>query len=345
VNASVKAEYFEVSHLSYSTARFRISEATGKEKTFTLEVKPIQLQEISVVPKDARGIVEMAMNRVRQNYAETPNLMTAFYRESIRQKKDYISLSEAVVDIYKAPYTGLQNDQVKIYKGRKGTNVLKADTLLVKLQGGPNVSLLLDIVKNTDLGIALYNLDSYHFEIGKMVSIDDQLNWVISFSPAEGKDEPLYFGKLYIAQNDLAVTRAEFNLDLRQAEKAASIFIQKKPSGMNFVPTFTSYLVTYKKQQGRYYLSYLRADVQFGCDWSKRGYKNTYTVMSEMAVTDRKEKDVEKFTGDEIFRSYMVLTEKVENFEDADFWGTNNIIEPDESIETAIKKLSKSMKR
>jgi len=45
VNSSLNAEYFEVSHVSYATAKFKISEAVGKEKTFYLEVQPIQLKE------------------------------------------------------------------------------------------------------------------------------------------------------------------------------------------------------------------------------------------------------------------------------------------------------------
>jgi hypothetical protein len=41
----------------------------------------------------------------------------------------------------------------------------------------------------------------------------------------------------------------------------------------------------------------------------------------------------------------MVFAQKVENFTDANFWGEYNIIEPEESIESAIKKLAKSMKK
>jgi len=40
----------------------------------------------------------------------------------------------------------------------------------------------------------------------------------------------------------------------------------------------------------------------------------------------------------------MVFADKVQNFADPNFWGSSNIIEPEESIENAIKKLSKSMK-
>jgi hypothetical protein len=345
VSTSLNAEYFEVSHMSYATSKFKISESTGKEKTFYLDIQPIQLKEIAVVPMDARAIVEKALRNIRKNYSDVPNMMTGFYRESIRQRRDYLSISEAVVDIYKASYATTQDDQVKIYKGRMGSNVKKADTLMVQLQGGPNVSMLLDVVKHTDLSIALDNLDNYQFELGTMVNIDGQLNWVIDFSPAVVDENPLYYGKLYIKQDNMAITRAEFSLDLKDEDKAARVFIQKKPMGLHFMPTSTSYLVTYKEQDGKYYLNYVRVDLKFRCDWKKRLFKNHYTVMSEVAITDRRADNILKFANQEVFKSNMVFTEKVQDFADADFWGEYNIIEPESSIENAIKKLSKSLKK
>ncbi|MCX6285880.1 MAG: carboxypeptidase-like regulatory domain-containing protein [Bacteroidetes bacterium] len=345
VNSSLNAGYFEISHLGYATTRFKISEAVDKEKTYYLDVQPVKLQEISVIPKDAREIVDMAIQNLKKNYSQVPNMMTGFYRESIRQRRTYLSVSEAVVDIYKAPYSGLQNDKVKIFRGRKATNVKRADTLMVQLQGGPQISMLLDIVKNTNLSIALDNLDNYHFEFASIVNIDNKLNWVINFSPEIVKEEPLYNGKLYIEQDNYAMTRAEFSLDLSDEEKAARVFVQKKPSGLIFMPTSTGYLVTYKEQNGKFYLDYVRVDLKFRCDWKKRLFKNSYSLMSELAITDRRTDNIVKFANQEVFRSNMVFTDKVQAFTDVDFWGENNIIEPDNSIENAIKKLSKSMKK
>jgi hypothetical protein len=345
VSKASNIDVFEVSHLSYATKQFKISESLGKEKTFYLEPQYIMLKEISIIPRDARSVVEAALKNIKKNYSEVPNRMTGFYRETIRQRRDYLSISEAVVDIYKAAYSSGQSDQVKIYKGRKGTNVKKADTLMVQLQGGPNVSMLLDIVKNTDLSIALDNLDNYQFEFATMVNIDDKPNWVINFSPNVVKEEPLYYGKLYISQDAVAITRAEFSLDLKDADKASRVFVQKKPMGLIFLPTSTSYLVTYKPQKGKYYLNYVRVDLKFRCDWKKRLFKNYYSVMSEVAITDRREDNVVKFANQEVFKASMVFADKVQNFADPNFWGGSNIIEPEESIENAIKKLSKSMKK
>lgn len=345
VSKNSTAEYFEVSHLSYATTQYKIIESLGKEKVFYVEPQLVMLNEITVIPKDARSIVENALRSIRSNYSEVPNMMTGFYRETIRQRRDYLSISEAVVDIYKAPYIGMQSDQVKIFKGRKGSNVKKADTLMVQLQGGPNVAMLLDIVKNTDLSIALDNLDNYTFEFSSIVNIDDKPNWVISFSPNVVREEPLYFGKLFISQDKMAITRAEFSLDLSDEAKASHVFVQKKPIGLIFMPTSTSYLVTYKEQNGKNYLNYVRVDLKFRCDWKKRVFKNYYTVMSEVAITDRREDNIARFANQETFKSNMVFADKVDSFIDPDFWGEYNIIEPEESIESAIKKLSKGMKK
>ena len=143
----------------------------------------------------------------------------------------------------------------------------------------------------------------------------------------------------------MAITRAEFSLDLRDQVKAAGVFIQKKPLGLSFRPTSTSYLVTYKEQNGKYYLNYVRVDLKFLCDWKKRLFKNNYTMVSEVAITDRREDNVARFSNQEVFKRSMIMAEKVEDFNDVDFWGENNIIEPEESIENAIKKLSKSGKK
>jgi hypothetical protein len=345
VNTSLNAEYFEVSHLGYATAKFRISDAIGRDKTFTLDVQPIQLNEISISSKDAREIVEQALKNIKKNYSETPNMMTGFYREYIKQRRDYLSISEAVVDIRKAAYQTIQTDQVKIFKGRKGSNVKKADTLMVKLQGGPNVLMLLDIIENPNISIGLNNLDNYRFSIASVVTIDDKLNWVINFAPDVVKDNPLYVGKLYVSQDNYAITRAEFSLDLSDEDKASQLFVQKKPAGLVFMPTSTNYLVTYKEQNGKYYLNYVRIDLKFTCDWKRKLFKNNYSVMSEMAITDRSENNIVRFTNQEVFRADQVFTERVQDFTDADFWGSNNIIEPEQSIENAIKKLSKTMKK
>ena len=143
----------------------------------------------------------------------------------------------------------------------------------------------------------------------------------------------------------MAITRAEFGLDLSDQSKASAAFVRKKPLGLIFTPTSTGYLLTYKESNGKYYLSYVRVDLKFRCDWKKRLFKNNYTLVSEIAITDRRGENAARFPGQEAFKSTMIFDEKVQDFNDVDFWGEKNIIEPENSIEDAIKKLSKGMKK
>jgi hypothetical protein len=64
-----------------------------------------------------------------------------------------------------------------------------------------------------------------------------------------------------------------------------------------------------------------------------------------MAVTDRYEDNVQKFPRKERIRSTDVIAEKVEHFQNTDFWGDYTVIEPDKEITNAIKRLSDKLLR
>ena len=123
----------------------------GYKNVISLETAPIPIKEIIVKPLDPVDIVEKAINRIGKNYESVPNLMTAFYRETIRKNRSYVSIGEAVVEIFKAPYNNdIRYDGARIYKGRKSSDVEKMDTVLFKLQGGPVSVIQLDIAKNSE---------------------------------------------------------------------------------------------------------------------------------------------------------------------------------------------------
>jgi hypothetical protein len=346
VPKSLNATELEISHVGYKNGKVAIQESNGKPATYFIEPHILSLQEIVVRPESADMLVRMAIGEVAKNYSGSPAMMGGFYRETIKQKRDYLSISEAVVDIYKASYTSYDNDRVRIEKGRKGTNIKKADTLLVKLQGGPSVALLLDVVKNPEYLFSNETLRDYKYEMSGIVNINNKLNYIISFKPAFEQPYPLFYGKFYINQETLALTMAEFSMDLSDKVKAESFFIKKKPVGLKMTPTSTSYLVSYKTgPDGKYYVSYVRNEMKFKADWKKRWFNSYYTVMSEMAITDISKTNVAKIPNDETFKSNMVLNDRIQDFKDENFWGDSNIIEPEQSIENAIKKIAKYIEK
>ncbi len=337
----------EISYVGYKNKVIPISQLRndGYKNSIELESAPIPIREVIVKPLDAEEIVKNAIARIGKNYIDVPNLMTAFYRETIRKNRTYVSIGEAVVEIFKAPYANdVRFDGSRIYKGRKNADVEKMDTVLFKLQGGPTSVLQLDIVKNTESVLTLDAMKYYDYSITSVVEIDNKPHYVVYFRQKPSTDIPLFMGNLYIQTDTYAITEAEFGFNLEDKEAVSSIFIRKKPLGMEITPEMATYRTRYREQDGKLSFVYSRAEVKFKVDWKKKLFNTYYTTMSEIAITDRTDQEVIKFAGKEKIKPYDVFSEKVSAFADPEFWGDYNIIEPDQSIESAIKRLSRKLK-
>jgi hypothetical protein len=341
---SLKVQQICFSHIGYKNVVKNVSEFFDGENTVKMEPTAVMLSEVTVRPNDAYSIVENMLTKISQNYSVSPNSMMAFYRETVKQRKRYVSISEAVVDVYKASYINdLKEDMTRLYKGRKSTDVKKQDTILFKLQGGPDGILLMDVIKNPYVLFSDGKIDDYLFDLDEVTTNDGRINYTVSFKQKTYIEHPLYFGKLYIDVETNALTCAEFSLNLADKNKAAMLFIQKKPLGMKITPETTSYIVKYKQNGNKFYFNYARNEVTFKVDWNKRLFKSYYSIMSEIAVTDRDDKNVSEFPRKDRLPSNVVFSEKISAFSDADFWGEYNTIQPEESIDAAIKKYGKRL--
>jgi hypothetical protein len=347
LKVSPSASDLEISYLGYKNLTIPISSLkdNGGKNTIEMEAAPIPIREIIVKPIDPEYVVEKAISSIAINYELVPNLMTAFYRETIRKNRSYVSIGEAVVEIFKAPYANdIRFDATRLYKGRKSSDVEKMDTILFKLQGGPVTVLQLDIAKNTESILTKEAMERYDYSISGVIEIDGKPHYIIDFVQKPSVDHPLFMGSFFINMETFAITEAEFGFNLEDKEAAASIFIRKKPLGMKIYPEIATYRTKYREQDGKLHFIYSRAEVKFKVDWAKKLFHTYYTTMSEIAVTDRTDQEVIKFTKDEKIRYNDVFSEKVSDFTDKEFWGDYNVIEPDQSIESAIRRLSRKLK-
>ena len=347
IGDSEVSKNLEITYLGYKNKVVPISvmRNDGFKNVIELEAAPIPIKEIVVRPLNPEDIVGKAIDRIGKNYENVPNLMTAFYRETIRKNRTYVSIGEAVVEIFKAPYANdLRYDGARIYKGRKSADVERMDTVLFKLQGGTTSVLQLDIAKNTDLILTRDAMKYYNYSLSRVIEIDGKPHWGIDFVQKPSAEIPLFMGTLYIDMDSYAITEAEFGFNLSDKEAASSIFIRKKPLGMEVTPEVATYRTKYREQNGKWHFEYSRAEVKFKVNWKRKLFNTYYTTMSEIAVTDRTDQEVIKFAGKERVKFTDVFSEKVGAFTDPDFWGDYNVIEPDQSIESAIRRLSRKLK-
>ncbi len=344
ISKKSKPQNIIISYLGYKNLIFSISDLTKKKNILSLEESVITLKEIVITPGPVYDIILKVMNNIENNYSDIPYQMTGFYRESVQKKNNYVSLAEAIVNIYKTAYRSALNDQVQILKGRTGMNVKKMDTLLFKLQGGPGTGLLLDIVKNRDLLLNREMLDKYKFKLIGEIMLDGKLNYIIAFDPIN-ENEVLYSGKFYVDVNRYALTAADFHLNLNDPRAASEIFIRKKPIGVTVTPTFTHYIVKYHEQDGKWYFNYAKGEVKFKVKWRRKLFATHYTTKLEIAITDRSHENATRFKASERFKENQVLTETLAAFTDENYWGKYNYIEPDQSIEVTINKFKKLLQK
>jgi hypothetical protein len=342
IKDSLNAKTVIVSHIGYITSKFSVNGKNEEGVTIQLTPQPNLLDEITIRAIDAKLLVERAIAKIEQNYSANPSLLSGFYRETIRKRKNYINVSEAIVEIYKTPYSdGLNRDLIQIYKGRKLISPKADDTLMVKLLGGPNLSIYLDVVKNPDLMLNAKTLSYYKFSMEESVMIEDRPHYVVTFIPQVILPYSLHYGKLYIDRESLTFSRAEFSVSMDDKNKATQAILKKKPMGMVFKPEDVSFLVTYKTRDGKSYLNYIRSELRFKCDWKKRLFSTNYAIVSETVITGGKGEVSAKIPHKLAFRESQSLSDKVNSFYDPNFWEDYNIIEPDESLEYAVNRLKK----
>jgi hypothetical protein len=347
VNRDLDVKEIQLSCIGYYNAKVSVNGKKQEGQIFFIVPESYQLSEIQVFSwKNPRDLIKAALEKVENNYVLNPNMLTGFYRETIQKRRRYINISEAVIEIYKGPYNQSADlDRVRILKGRKLISPKTADTLSVKLQGGPNMTVYMDIVKNPYFLLDQESIQYYTYKMGETTSIDDRLQYVVHFEPQMILPYPLYIGTFYIDRETLSFTRAEFKIDMRDKQKVTGAILIEKPRGLRFTPEEVSYVVTYRRQGDKTYLNYIRNDIRFKCDWKRKLFATNYTVCGETVITDREERNVARIPAKEAFSLRQSLSREVALYQDENFWGMYNIIEPTESLENAVNRLKKQHRK
>lgn len=336
-----------VSFLGYQNKSIPLSQLSEDKNKIALSISVTELSEVNIsVPKNALALVKETLRRRGENYYNDPALMTAFYRETIKKRRRNVSLSEAVVSIFKSPYTSSRNDAVKLYKARKNTDYSKLDTVALKLQGGPFNALFVDLMKYPDYIFSPETIEDYKFTYSRSTTINDRLIYVIDFKQYDNIKEPMYIGKLYIDANKKVLTSAVFSLNITNRDMASRMFVRRKPRNAKVYPTQVAYRVDYREKDGLWYYGYSNALLEFKINWDKKLFNSVYSMTCEMAVTDWEQNELGNVPkSKDRLKTSIILADEAIGFSDPDFWGEYNIIEPEKSIESAIRKIQRQLKR
>ena len=336
-----------ISFLGYKDKVISIKELKQEKNLLYLEPINILLKEVVVNVIDANKLFSNVLNNRSKNYGDSSIQMIGFYREAIKKRRTYVSVLESIVDIEKIPFSSSVQDQVNILKGRKNVDYTKLDTINFKLEGGLFTALFIDLIKDPSNIFSENVFNLYNFRFEDITQINDKQVLIISFKQKSSLEDPapLYSGKLFIDSKSLAIISATFQLNVENRIKAGLIFTRKKPKGLDIYPTEVNYQVDYRQQNNKWIFSYSRGDITFKLNWDKWIFNTSYNTTFELVNTNWKNQDSQAQINTQKLSPYVIMSERITNSADINFWGEYNIIEPEKSIESAIKKIkSKNLK-
>jgi hypothetical protein len=336
-----------ISYLGYKDKVISINNLKQEKNLLYLEPINVQLKDVVVNGIDANKLFSNVLNNRSKNYGDSTIQIIGFYRESIKKRRTYVSVLESIVNIEKMSFSSGVQDQVNILKGRKNVDYTKLDTINFKLEGGLFTSLFIDLIKEPSNIFSENVFDLYNFRFEDITQINDKEVLIISFKQKSTLEDPdpLYSGKLFIDSKSLAIINAIFKLNVENRIKAGLIFTRKKPKGLDIYPTEVNYQVDYRQQNNKWIFSYSRGDITFKLNWDKWIFNTSYNTTFELVNTNWENLDSQAQLNSQKLSPYVIMSDRISNSADINFWGEYNIIEPEKSIESAIKKIkSKNLK-
>lgn len=332
-----------ISYLGYLGREIPVEKTLGNNFTIRMRREFISIPEIIIRTQVPQEIIYKATSAISRNYGNTPAFLTGFYREGVIKKQELQNYSEAILSIYKSPYTGsLYGDQIKIFKSRKIENVDRTDTLAVRLKAGLSTCLELDGVRNIFDFISRESMPEYKYIISDIVTLDEEAAYVIDFEQREGVDLPLYRGSLYINTDDFAILHADFELHPKYISKMKSSFISSSSRGFDTWPQTVKYSVSYRKFNNRYFLNHVRGDLVFTSKQKRKLFNSQFNVFFELAITGLSTENVSRFDREELAPIHSVFSRTITSY-DPDFWENQDFLRPEENLLQALKNMKVKM--
>ena len=355
IPASTKPDaMIRITYMGYDRTLLPVSsfERSSSDSPLRIRMMPslIALDPARVINYDADAMFDYAYRNVHLNYPQEHEAMTAFYREIImKNNSKYLSMNEAVLDIDKAPYYLSSGDKAGIYKGRSSSNYDSTDSLLVSYKGGVTGALLLDMVKSPFAGVLLDNIRDAHkyylFSIGTPATIDGKDFRVVDFVQDPSLRYALYRGRIFIDPDSYAIARFEFELNVEDFPEVVYEYVRKIPKNTRMEIVSASFIMNFKEgDDGLWHYDYSRTEIVFTARKRYSPFKTTYSITSELAVTDRYPGRL-SIDSESLMKFGDIMTAKLEDFTDPDFWGSYNIIEPDRDIDVIIRRIVRQLRR
>lgn len=208
--------------------------AQSREFAILLHQETFTLDEVEVRPWSAWDYVWNAMQKISDNYIDTPYMTQGYYNESISENHHFIKFTEGVIETYNPAYGDTATSQSKVLKARRGANLHELQFMHDKLEkkyqkerdkageanedketlseqivatslGGPESILSADPLRDTADFLNIKNLKKFKYHIDGYNRYHGEQVVVIEFESKGVYDHQRQKGKIYISLKSDAI--------------------------------------------------------------------------------------------------------------------------------------------
>jgi len=339
ISPEYKNDTLIISYLGYRSLRIPLSEISYYN-IYHLEPTSIPLQEVVIRSLHPENLIRMAIAYKKENYPIQAFVQRAFYRESIKRDKKIMLYSEGILEVLKRPYRPtLFQERVKLIKQRSFKSIEREDTVKIKLHGGIQSSLDLDVVKNSFSFIDGEGMRDYAYTMRDMVMNDDKLTYMIEFHPKDSKVPYTFDGYIYLDVKSLAFVKIEFQYTKASLQKMRNAFIIRQSPRLLILPQEARYTVTYKEAEGKYYIHHIWGELNLKVKLKRKFLSSKYSANFEMVATDIQGNAPRRFSASESMNTNKIFSDLSPNY-DLKFWGNENFLLPEDDLMKALKQLT-----
>jgi hypothetical protein len=339
IRNSVASDSILISYLGYQTLKIVLKDIP-KYQVYQLESTSISLQEVIIRSLYPERLIRLAISNKKKNYPNHSFVQRAFYREAVKRDKKYMLYSEGILDVLKRPYRpSLFNEQVKLVKQRSYKSIEREDTVQIKLYGGIQTSLDLDVVKHSFSFINLESMDDYVYSMRDMVINDEKLTYKIEFKPKNTKQAFAYEGYIYLDVESLAFVKLDFKYTKFSLQKMRNAFVIRRSPRLRIIPQDAHYTVTYKEFEGLYYIHHIQGELILKVKRRRKFLSSKYSASFEMVATELNGTAPRRFSSDQTIKKNDIFSDLSPDY-DLNFWGNENFLLPESDLMKAFERLS-----
>jgi CubicO group peptidase (beta-lactamase class C family) len=355
VPADGKDDSLYVTHIGFTPLTLPVRTTDTGTRKIALTESPTQLTAVEVKPPNPLELIRKAIQKIPENYPDSPFQLTGFYRLDGTKDLKIVDLSEAVFNIYIDGYQGKDN-QFHLVKSR-------VDKDLTAFNGSDQVSmgykpggiLGFDFERNIDKW-ELFRAGApkeYLFKYKGVVDYNGKEAFLITFEEKPGIKKALTDGRLYLDADDLAFLELDEKMN-REGLKYYDEWsrLQHLLSGMfhfSIRLLSDSMSITYRKYGSKYYLSHCTKTSDYYIAGGDRNYLlNPLSVRTNYLITGIDSANVQPIPRDESLREHAsiegqskILNDTKDSPDRSDttdsFWANYNLIEAEFNVDSAIR--------